>query len=465
MIDRNAQYPGRVKLTPVSGQTNIYDMELADSPRQVGTPLNKATFLTDATAEKIRASTAEATAPETVNEALSMLAGSGTIVLDGVYSSYGATHSAPTNGLSSARYGLAGASVGNYALFAGGYTTSASNVVNAYDTSLTRTTASNLSASRQRLAGASVGNYALFAGGVGTSSKSAVVNAYNTSLTRSTPTSLGTARSYLAGASVGNYAIFAGGLSGTNDTASSAVDCYNTSLTRSAGTALSAARDRLGGASVGNYALFAGGGSDSTVVDAYDTSLTHSTASSGLSTGRKEPAGGSIGSYALFGGGYTSSNTRSNVVDAYNTSLTRSTPTALSEARSALAAAGTESQLFFAGGLPASGYSNVVDAYDTSLTRTTPTALDTARSLLAGASVGGYALFAGGSTGSTSAVVDAYSAAYTTAFKIPAMSFYKFDGYHNAEQFTKDGVDWSSTGTAPLSGYIKTGGIVSGLIS
>jgi len=53
MTDRNAQYPGRVKLTPVSGQANTYDMELADSPRQVGTPLNKATFLPDSVANYI----------------------------------------------------------------------------------------------------------------------------------------------------------------------------------------------------------------------------------------------------------------------------------------------------------------------------------------------------------------------------------------------------------------------------
>ena len=121
MKDRVPTNPGRVKLTAITNQPNYYTLELADNPTEEGTPLNKATFLTDATAEKIRASTAGADVPETVNEALSMLAGSGTIVLDGVYSSYGTAHSAPTNGLSAARYALAGARVGNYAVFAGGY--------------------------------------------------------------------------------------------------------------------------------------------------------------------------------------------------------------------------------------------------------------------------------------------------------------------------------------------------------
>lgn len=40
MIDRIPTHPGRVKLTPVSG--NIYDMEMADDPIEAGTPLNKA---------------------------------------------------------------------------------------------------------------------------------------------------------------------------------------------------------------------------------------------------------------------------------------------------------------------------------------------------------------------------------------------------------------------------------------
>lgn len=48
MKDRIPTYPGRVKLTQVSG--NIYDLERADQPSEAGTPLNKATFLTDATA-------------------------------------------------------------------------------------------------------------------------------------------------------------------------------------------------------------------------------------------------------------------------------------------------------------------------------------------------------------------------------------------------------------------------------
>ena len=43
-LDRVPTYPGRVVLTPVSGQANTFDMVRADSPRVAGTPLDKATF-------------------------------------------------------------------------------------------------------------------------------------------------------------------------------------------------------------------------------------------------------------------------------------------------------------------------------------------------------------------------------------------------------------------------------------
>lgn len=41
-VDRVATHPGRVKLTPVTGKTNTYDMVRADEPTVVGTPVNAA---------------------------------------------------------------------------------------------------------------------------------------------------------------------------------------------------------------------------------------------------------------------------------------------------------------------------------------------------------------------------------------------------------------------------------------
>lgn len=53
MKDRRPKYPGRIKLTPVSGQSNVYDMVRADEPEEAGTPINKQTLLTDEAAEAV----------------------------------------------------------------------------------------------------------------------------------------------------------------------------------------------------------------------------------------------------------------------------------------------------------------------------------------------------------------------------------------------------------------------------
>ena len=233
------------------------------------------------------------------------------------------TRSTPTS-LSPERDDLAATSVGNYALFGGGLFGGNKDVVDAYNTSLTRSTPTALSQARDDLAATSIGDYALFGGGWRSNDASApdpfaTVDAYNTSLTRSTPTSLSVGRCVLAATSVGDYALFGGGsfdnyVSGRQsfDT----VDAYNTSLTRSTPTALSQARDDLAATSVGNYALFGGGwaGSGSSTVDAYNLSLTRSTPTP-LSEARSILAATSVGNYALFGGGWAGSD--SSTVDAY----------------------------------------------------------------------------------------------------------------------------------------------------
>lgn len=44
VIDRIPMYPGRVRLIPVAGQENTYDMVRADEPIEPGTPINRALF-------------------------------------------------------------------------------------------------------------------------------------------------------------------------------------------------------------------------------------------------------------------------------------------------------------------------------------------------------------------------------------------------------------------------------------
>ena len=51
MKDRISLYPGRIRLISVAGQENVFDAVRADEPIDVGTPLNKYTFLTDEIAE------------------------------------------------------------------------------------------------------------------------------------------------------------------------------------------------------------------------------------------------------------------------------------------------------------------------------------------------------------------------------------------------------------------------------
>ena len=54
MKDRTPKFPGRVKLKPVAGQTDTYDMTRADDPDDTGTPFNTRTMLQDSTGRFLR---------------------------------------------------------------------------------------------------------------------------------------------------------------------------------------------------------------------------------------------------------------------------------------------------------------------------------------------------------------------------------------------------------------------------
>lgn len=54
MKDRKSKHPGRVKLKPVAGQTDTYDMTRADDPDDTGTPFNTRTMLQDSTGRFLR---------------------------------------------------------------------------------------------------------------------------------------------------------------------------------------------------------------------------------------------------------------------------------------------------------------------------------------------------------------------------------------------------------------------------
>lgn len=69
MKDRIPTYKGRVKMIPVAGAENTYDMVRADVPTQEGTPINTATLLADSTAALM-----ELGSEATVNDMLAALA-------------------------------------------------------------------------------------------------------------------------------------------------------------------------------------------------------------------------------------------------------------------------------------------------------------------------------------------------------------------------------------------------------
>ena len=324
--------------------------------------------------------------------------------------------------LSYSRGALAATTVGNYALFGGGSTLMSSHIssratstVNAYDSSLTMSVVTSLTTSRSWLSAASIGGYAIFAGG----SESTRADGYNGALTRISVPNLSEGKDHMASTTVGDYVLFSTGRATGDDEygtdyATYNLDAYNSALTKSSFRWAGYYLFSRAATTVGGYALFGGGTqyiSGSTSVVAIDASLTQTSASP-MTTGRISPGAASVGNYALFGGGESSNNKYTDTVDAYTASLTKSTASPLSIARAGISGISLgDFALFAGGGISAITTYNNVDSYDASLTKTTSTPLNTARQHLAATKLNNYALFGGGfttSNSSRSAVVDVY---------------------------------------------------------
>ena len=311
--------------------------------------------------------------------------------------------------LSEGRAELAAASVGNYALFAGGHLgdhissgARDADIVDAFNSSLVKNNnVESLDVGRYSLAATSVGGYAFFGGGLGDAYAPFIVDVYNSSLSRTNPTTL--YKSKIAAASVGKYALFAGG-----DITVEGYDSSSPSLTKIGADSLSQARTNLAATSIKEYAFFAGGYSSGTtssnIVDAYNSSLTRSDAEPLLNS-RAYLAATSVGDFALFGGGGNL-----NDVDAYNSSLTRISADSLSKERRKLAATSVGDFALFGGGqyydYNRQDYkiSSVLDIYDSSLTRIDTKilggeAIPHNAYDLAATTVGDFALFGGGNDG------------------------------------------------------------------
>lgn len=158
---------------------------------------------------------------------------------------------------------------------------------------------------------------------------------------------------------------------------------------------------------VGDRILLAGGFGTQTgvpvadgLVHIYDTT-NDAWSTEALSVPRIEMAAVGTATHAYFAGGEeTSGFTASDVVDVYELATGAWSTTSLSVARSRLAGAAVGDRVLFAGGWlgpVAPSYSDVVDVLDTSTGTWSTATLSQPRAGLAAAGAGGRALFAGGS--------------------------------------------------------------------
>ena len=332
--------------------------------------------------------------------------------------------------LSEARAVMGSGSIGGYALFAGGRTnisdlSTAFSTIDCYSTNMSKQSITSLRLARSEMASAKASsNYLLFSGGAkADTTTSNQTDAYNTSLTRRSATSLGTYIYRAQGASVGNYALIAGGAGGSGTTVMrSSVYTYSASLSRSSATSLSASKICHTGCNFYNNAVFAGGYtltdfSDPTnTIDSYNVNLTKTVRPS-LSSARGYLASGSVGRYLLVAGGSSNGAASgvSNIVDCYNTSFTRTLAPALSIKRYRLSCAYDENTVgiaLFAGGYGSGSYTGTVDVYNINLTHSIAHSLSSRRYFISSATlVSDYPifLFAGGTYNSSPRdVVDVY---------------------------------------------------------
>lgn len=326
--------------------------------------------------------------------------------------------------LSTARIGVIGNSVGNYALFGGGYTYTSKDIVTSFKTvdvyndKLTIVSGVELSQNNMECSATANNNYAFFykGGNVGTLGKSETwtfiysIDVFNKSLTRTTldDNNIGC---WGAGAtSLNNYAIFAGGfhyvqaVSLTREDTPTTV-AYNESLTKTVLEDMTSKRSPDLSVTIGNYALFINGsvyvssqgGYITNVygIQAYDSSLTKVDVT--YSNTWNDPGGVAVtGDYAV-----------SCASTAISKSLTYQNVSSPFTATHGGACISLDDYALFALGYTKNystgteNYTGNVEIMNKSLTKTNSKPLQTVRSGFGAATVGDYALFAGGEKDST----------------------------------------------------------------
>lgn len=346
--------------------------------------------------------------------------------------------------LSAAKTGLAATSVGDYALFGGGANHSGStdasatyySSVDAYNSSLTKSSAPAMSYAATGLAAAKAGSHALFGGGTRYANGAfcvTTVNVYDASLTKlanlslshavlnssGPPTTYFTGCQGVAATTVAGSAIFAGGMyfaSGATTTTTTPMTYINSSLVKSKGTDCTG--EGLSAVTVGNrYALFFGGGRKSKFATIVAYNLVSSSLEILNSSVYMSGVGAvAVGDYAVLAGGYggttlSSSSKTLSAVYAVSSDLVVSQIADLPEARYGMTGVTLGQFGFLVGG--ASRPADVI-MYDANLMATSPFSLSEGRSGIAAAVVGDYALLGGGMISSaisgTTSTVEAISA-------------------------------------------------------
>ena len=310
--------------------------------------------------------------------------------------------------LRTAKRYLAATTVGNYALFGGGYNYSAAvnyyyKDVDAYDSSLIRSSPPDLKTGREDFSATTVGNYALFGGGRYPVTNT--VDAYNSTLIKQSVSNLSTSRFYLSATTVGNYALFGGGTDNKNSFKT--VDSYDRNLLKGTASDLSYETSTLSATTVGNYALFGGGiGSDaSAIINVYSADLTKLTDLS-FSESRSNAAATTVGNYALFGGGTTYTSNDPKTVEVFDFNLIKGSAANLRD-KNRYPVAITIGDFALFGVFDSFN----IDAYNSLLTKISVQPLSKPfGSSPATATVGNYALFGGGYDYPTSTTdVEAYT--------------------------------------------------------
>lgn len=319
---------------------------------------------------------------------------------------------------------------GKYAFFAGGkgYSDSISNIIDAYNPELVKSSLYFLESNYTGYYGLSGGNtdhYAIFAGGSNSYSSASqntqtIVTAIDENLTTTQPAALSNSKWYAGAATINNYLIILGGHSGAN-TYYATAEIYDDNLVKGTNISLSSAKAFSVNVSAKNYAIFAGGTSSrytsgiTNSVFAFSADLALTTAPS-LTSKRRDGAGGSTSNNILIAGGASPSGTyclRS--IETYSQNLVKGTSLLLPQQGSAsdsglngLASASTEDNVVFWKGFYSYSYLDEEDdtvwdtqvvntyyIYNDDLVRIDGSSSSYLREAV-GQTIGSYVLFAGG---------------------------------------------------------------------